>query len=46
MKPRHDARECMSRLYAECGKALERAREDAERRKLIREQVFRKTHQK
>ncbi|MDY0164795.1 hypothetical protein [Desulfobotulus sp.] len=41
-----DALEMLSRNYEQCGKALERARQDAERRKLIREQVFRKTHQK
>ena len=43
-----DAMEMASRSYEQCGKALERerARREAEERRLVREQVYRKTHQR
>ncbi|WP_179953445.1 hypothetical protein [Desulfobotulus mexicanus] len=43
-----DAMEMVSRVYEACGEALEkeRARREAKERSLVREQVFRKTHQK
>ncbi|WP_179953151.1 hypothetical protein [Desulfobotulus mexicanus] len=43
-----DALEMASRRYEQCGEALEkeRARREAKERSLVREQVFRKTHQK
>ena len=43
-----DAMEMASSAYEACGKALEkdRARREAEERRLVREQVYRKTHQR
>ena len=40
------AHESLSRLYEKCGMANEIAVMEAEERRLIREQAFRKTHQK
>lgn len=45
-KSETDAHESMSRLYEKCGIANEIAAMETKEMGLIREQVFRKTHQK
>lgn len=47
-KQKPDALDILSDMYVCCGRAISRkeAQEETERLHLVREQVFRKTHQK